>query len=72
MWAVMGYNFFYSVYDFFLTIFGWLGLVPSGGQPPYPSRGGINPLFILLGHPQSPIMKLVLPLLSKFNKKLRD
>lgn len=72
MWAVMGYNFFYSVYDFFLTIFQWLGLVPSGGPRPYPNRGSINLLFLLFGHPQSPIMKFVLPILSKFNHKLRD
>lgn len=72
MWAVMGYNFFYSVYDFFLTIFRWLGLVPSGGTTPYPGRGSINPLFLFLGHPQNPLMKPILPLLSKLKRKLWD
>jgi hypothetical protein len=72
MWAVMGYNFFYVVYDFFLTIFRWLGLAPSEERAPYPSRGSVNLLFLLLGHPKNPIMKLILPLHSKYKKKLRD
>lgn len=72
MWAIMGYNFFYGVYDFFLNLFRWLGLVPASENVPYRGRGSINPLFLLLGHPQNPLMRLVLPLLSKVNRKLRN
>ena len=47
--AVMGYNFFSVVYDFFLSIFQWLGLytpatVPGGGG----GRGELNLLIFLL------------------------
>lgn len=48
LWATVGYNFFYFVYDFFLTIFQWLGLYTPATPGGYPGRGGIYLIFLLL------------------------
>jgi hypothetical protein len=55
LWAVMGYNFFIVVYDFFLTIFRWLGLyTPQQPGQGLPGRGGMNLMFLLLSFRKLP------------------
>lgn len=47
-WAVTGINFFSLLYDFFMSIFRWLGLyTPATPGQGYPGRGGLNLLFFL-------------------------